>query len=126
MSKKRLTFIAIAVLVLGLFAAAFYMNTNREPEYTGPHAELNERADAVEAYVRTNLSTLSPEKEVLGGTFYVTRIRLMENTGTVEYEDGHNAYVADFSYSISDDLKRVSVSEFTVRPPAPAPEKTAE
>lgn len=126
MSQKRLTFIAIAVVVLGLFGAAFYMNTNREPAYTGPHAAINERADAVESYIRANISTLSSEKEVLGGTFYVTRIRLLENTGTVEYEDGHNAYVADFTYTISDDLKRVSVGEFTVRPPAPAPEKTEQ
>lgn len=126
MSKKRLTFIAIAIVVLGLFAAAFYANTHREPAYTGPHASVNERADAVEAYLKSNLSTLSPQKEELGGTFYATSIRLLENTGTIEYEDGHNAYIADFSYSISDDLKHISVSDFTVRPPEAIPAQPAQ
>jgi hypothetical protein len=52
--------------------------------------------------------------EVLGGTFYVTAIEATDGSGTVSYEDGHNAYTADFTYSFRADGS-VSVDSFTVR-----------
>ena len=68
----------------------------------------------IETFVRTNISTLSPVHEQLGGTFYVTSIEAHGGTGSVSYEDGHNAYTADFIYSVSQDGKP-SVTSFTVR-----------
>ena len=45
-----------------------------------------------EAYLGNNLSTLSPEKEVLGGTFYLTNVYWDDkDIATIEYEDGHIA-----------------------------------
>jgi len=59
-----------------------------------------QREDAIERYIKENISSLSPEPEVLGGTFYVTEISFTGNSsGVVEYEDGHIALVADFIYS---------------------------
>lgn len=57
-------------------------------------------AAQVESHVRANISTLSPEPEVLGGTFYVTEITVNEQSqsGTVSYEDGHIALEATFAY----------------------------
>lgn len=67
---------------------------------------VNENADIetkVAAYVRDNISNLSPEKEVLGGKYQVTDLAFTgDNTGTVSYEDGHVAYTAIFSYNISE------------------------
>ena len=70
--------------------------------------------ESVEAYVAANISTLSSKPEVLGGTFYVTGIEAADGKGTVSYEDGHNAYTADFTYSFREDGS-VSVDSFTVR-----------
>ncbi len=73
----------------------------------------------IENHVKANISTLSTEQAVLGGTFYVTRISLApgvegRGTGVVEYEDGHMAYVADFSYDI-DDFRGVNITSFRTR-----------
>ena len=57
--------------------------------------------EIVENYLKENISNLSPEKEVLGGKFYVTRINwLGDNSGTIEYEDGHILLNANFSYDM--------------------------
>ena len=61
----------------------------------------NEEKLAVEKYLRENISNISPIKEVLGGKFYITKINWTENnSGTVEYEDGHILIKATFDYKI--------------------------
>lgn len=117
-NKTRIIVIALVIAVLAVFAYAIYHNSTREVADESPHAALNARADAVENYVRANLATLSPEPATMGGTFYVTRIRLLDGKGTVHYEDGHMAYVADFTYTVSEDNRTVEVSPFTLQEPA--------
>jgi len=57
-------------------------------------------------YLKANISALSPEKEVLGGKFYVTDFEFTgRSTGRVFYEDGHNAYVSKFTLSRGSDNK---------------------
>ncbi len=68
----------------------------------------------IDSYVTSNISGLSPLKEQLGGTFYVTKIGSDNGTGTVEYEDGHNAYIADFTYSVAADGKP-AIDSFVIR-----------
>lgn len=47
-------------------------------------------------YLIENISELSPIKEVLGGTFYITGFSWSnENEVSVQYEDGHIALEAD-------------------------------
>jgi hypothetical protein len=59
-----------------------------------------EREEAVSQYIQENISELSPEPEVLGGTFYVTDITFTgDNSGIVEYEDGHIMLIANFTYT---------------------------
>ncbi len=53
----------------------------------------------VTEYVKAHISELSPVREQVGGTFFVTSIDAREGAGVVSYEDGHNAYTADFTYS---------------------------
>lgn len=67
--------------------------------------ELNNRI-SVEKYVRENIQTLSPEKPVLGGVWYVTSIHLDPKTqsGIVKYEDGHIQGSALFDYVIQNEL----------------------
>lgn len=46
--------------------------------------------------LNNNLSELSPVKEVLGGTFFITSINwLNRDTAIIEYEDGHIALSAE-------------------------------
>lgn len=59
--------------------------------------------DYIEAYMQKNISTLSPVKAVLGGTWYVIGVStdLAKNSGTVVYEDGHVQEKRIFNYEIS-------------------------
>ncbi len=68
----------------------------------------------VEVYVSQNISELSPEKEVLGGKFYITNIQVADGKGVVSYEDGHVAFTADFTYT-SDDRTGHTITSFVVR-----------
>ena len=74
----------------------------------------NEDLLSVKSYVSQNISVLSPEKAVLGGTFYVTEIQASGGEGFVRYEDGHIALAADFTYAVSREGD-VEVTSFTVR-----------
>lgn len=61
-----------------------------------------EKELAVEKYLKEKISVISPSKEVLGGKFYITKIDWLENnSGIVEYEDGHIALKASFNYEIA-------------------------
>ena len=68
--------------------------------------DLTERA-SVEDYLRENISTLSPVKAVLGGTWYIMSmtIDLGKNSGTVFYEDGHIQEKRNFSYTTNEKHK---------------------
>lgn len=79
-------------------------------------AERANRSVPIDVYVKRNVAGLSAEAgfpEVLGGTFQVTKFEASKGKGVVSYEDGHNAYTADFTYSIDKGL--VTIKSFTVR-----------
>ena len=86
-----------------------YINTASSTPITSTTTNIS-----IEDFVSQNISTLSPEKEVLGGKFYVTRVQASNGKGTVEYEDGHIALVADFTYQ-TDIAGKVSVVSFKIR-----------
>ena len=101
------TNVLIAVITLFIIASvAWWAYSNKSSE--------TPRYMSIENYVKTDISTLSPIKEVLGGKFYVTKIETHGGSGTVEYEDGHNAYTADFTYTINDEGKS-SIETFVLR-----------
>ncbi len=55
----------------------------------------------VESYIRENITNLSDEKAVLGGTFYVTEIIWEDDFhGAVFYEDGHYAFKRMFTVTL--------------------------
>lgn len=56
---------------------------------------MNVEQALFENYLKANISELSPQKEVLGGKFYLTNISwLPERVAIVDYEDGHIALKA--------------------------------
>lgn len=75
-------------------------------------AQLDE-IKAVEAHVRTNISTITTDKAVLGGTWYVTAVVANPSTDTaeVEYEDGHIAGKGVVAYTF--DNNTVAIVSFT-------------
>ncbi len=97
--------VAIAVLALaGAVYGAFYYKRSAPPVNTRP---------LVESYIRAHITELSPEPAVLGGTWYVTEVTIGTGTGTVSFEDGHIARVADFTYEIGTD-GTVTIRSFVV------------
>lgn len=68
---------------------------------------------AADAYIRANVSELSPTPAVLGGTFQVTDIEWEdEDTAIVSYEDGHIALKGRTDIVQGDD--GVTVTEFVI------------
>jgi len=69
-----------------------------------------------EEYVKNNISTLSPNKEVLGGKFYITKVEHQPGaTAVVSYEDGHVAYTARVKYEVNEPGK-VEIKSFEILP----------
>ncbi|MBU2104144.1 hypothetical protein KJ848_03645 [Patescibacteria group bacterium] len=93
----------VVALVLGLVLLALIVLFALMPEKVVAPEPVAESSMDIETYVRTSLSELSEEKEQLGGTFYITHIETENGVGVVEYEDGHNAYTADFTYQITEE-----------------------
>lgn len=112
MMTSKKTLLGIALLAIGALSA-FELFVMLPEKADAPSPESPRYMD-IESYVRQRISDLSPEKEVLGGTFYVTKIETDSGRGTVEYEDGHNAFVADFTYLVGEDGKP-SVTSFIIR-----------
>jgi hypothetical protein len=84
---------------------------------------LTERADEVseaqvaqivEQHVSRNISALTPVKEQVGGTYFVTSITSSNGAGVVSYEDGHNAYTADFTYTLKGD-DQIVITSFVIK-----------
>lgn len=102
--------IFILILVTGFLAFQMLERPAQQVQTGDPEVQ---NPDSVTSYISKNISALSPEKEVLGGTFYVTNITFDAGTGTVEYEDGHNAFIADFSYEFTES-GQVDVTSFII------------
>jgi hypothetical protein len=106
----KLLLALIVIVILGL-SGYFFIDLKKEP--TQIEDVQTDKSVSAMGYVYKNISTLSPEKEVLGGTFYVTNITADSGVGTVSYEDGHNAFTADFSYTFSD-TGEVKITRFEI------------
>lgn len=122
MKKNTISLILLAVLVAA--GGWIYWQKRNAPgiqvfdsQRAIEQEEANDRSVPIDEYVKRNIGGLSAEAgypEVLGGTFQVTHIESHGGAGTVSYEDGHNAYTADFTYA-TDKKGLVSVTSFTVR-----------
>ncbi len=99
----------ILILILLLLGMYLRKDSNQPLAIPSPVA-----TSTVESYVREHIGNLAPEKEQLGGTFFVTKIETNDGIGTVEYEDGHNGYTADFTHAI-DQSGIVTINSFVLR-----------
>ena len=109
----------MAVLVIIFFAFTFntLQNTKKDTTYSG---EVVERVVSdtdktlVENYIRKNIDKLVPERSVLGGTWYMTEIKIntTSRTGTFKYEDRHVEGEAEFRFTkTSENLLSVGIKK---------------
>lgn len=104
--KKRGVIITLVVAAILIIAGGIYFGQHNQNKKDA--SVINIEQDAKD-YITAHISELSPEKEVLGGKFYVTSITSNETAdgsvvyGDVSYEDGHNAYSAYYTFTINPD-----------------------
>jgi len=95
--------ISLGALIVLLIAGFFALNSYIYNDKQGEVLSQEQQEKLLSNYMVENISIVSPEPEVLGGTFYVTNIEFTStNSGVVEYEDGHIALIADFEYFIDE------------------------
>ncbi len=125
MNKKDKIFTIISVLILILLSYIYFskrINDNTESNIEEEKMEeeyiINEltaqEQEYVVDYISKNISRISPEKEVLGGKFYVTGYDFENGENViVEYEDGHIMFRAriEFGYVDSENItiKKVEI-----------------
>jgi hypothetical protein len=113
--KPFITIIVIIIILVGFF---FIINSKPSTTDTSTYATSTNATSTesvtTEDYIRANISKLSPVQSSLGGTFYVTNIEAHGGAGTVKYEDGHMAYIADFTYDV-DESGSTTIKTFTMR-----------
>ncbi|MDP3836830.1 MAG: hypothetical protein Q8Q67_01900 [bacterium] len=128
MENQNKTLLIVIITLIVVAAVALYVT--QSPTRNSGDADLpaqgNDLADvyssadrvAFEAYLRENLSELSPEKEVLGGTFYLTALDWeTDREAYVGYEDGHIALNARVGFSMGGaDNDIVQVDYFNIIP----------
>lgn len=95
------TIFIIMVAIIGSYYFKEKTPPSSETQEITQNTEINK--ETVETYIRDNISTLSPEEAVLGGTFYVTKINFIDNSSAiVSYEDGHIALEAKAVFYINE------------------------
>lgn len=113
MNKNILTSVIVIVLI---GTACFIYISNKTTKVTPtpitptPVTVTVTDSVLVEQYIRANITTLTPDKPVLGGTWYVTAVTVDPTTtsGTVSYEDGHIASTSNFTYTRNGNLVTIS------------------
>lgn len=104
-------YIAILFLIFALGYGALYLVESRRSSPPVQQSYTPQNPDSVIEYISRTISDLSPEPATQGGTFFVTNITLDSGVGTVEYEDGHMLYRAQFSYEYTESGE-VRVTQF--------------
>ena len=132
MSNKNINTIMLGIIILLLIALGLYIFFNSNQEINNSNlasndtdlvgqedsSDLNssEKQSLLITYLEENISELSPEDAVLGGTFYVTNIEFPEEgIAVVSYEDGHIALEAKADYIITSN-NEVEINSFTIIP----------
>ncbi len=64
-------------------------------------------------FLSANISSISPQKEVLGGKFQITNLVVTSaNTAEISYSDGHIALAARFNFTIVNGV--VTITNFVM------------
>lgn len=130
MDKNGKMWLTLIVLIVVIIASFILMKDSSEengliveefPNLENQATVLVADRVLLEEFLNKNISDISPEKEVLGGKFYLTNIEWVnEQTAIIDYEDGHVALRAEVKLSFTDETKgQVQVDSFEMRELAP-------
>ena len=112
--QANIFLLIFAVILLGVSGSYFFITKIAYSDSNDSEANIFVSSLPIKDYIKRNISDLSPIKAVLGGTFYVTNVEIHNGRGFVNYEDGHNAFVADFKYT-SDPTNGIEINSFVLR-----------
>ncbi len=104
-------YIVILFLIFALGYGALYLVESARSSPPTQQPQFTQNPDSVIEYISRTIEDLSPKPATHGGTFFVTNITLDGGVGTVEYEDGHVLYRAQFSYQYTD-TGEVRITQF--------------
>lgn len=109
----------IGVVMYTLYSESIKNEKNIEEQNTKLEENTNnavEEKNAVELFVRQNISNIATNDEVLGGTWYVVSIDIdtASDTASVVYEDGHIQSRAILSYLYNSTDKSLKIQNFAV------------
>lgn len=124
--KKLIKFLVLILVFVLVIVLMFFLknykiekiipienNQNIIEEVANKNLSLEDQ-EKISDFIKENISALSPEKEVLGGKFYITNIEFISNNlCKVEYEDGHIALSGNLEFVFSED-KEIKVIEFKI------------
>lgn len=118
-SSIKIFVVAILPSILTIFIIFFLImpqvRKSRVENIPRESIQQSEQNIDVEKYIKENISELSPKKAVLGGKFYVTSFKFIEDDSAyIEYEDGHVFYTANVVFEIND--KDVVINDFLIIP----------
>ena len=121
---KKIIYLSIAciliIIAFSIFSQQKIANaplfTNQSKDYTDQEQlSQEEKKFLLNEYLKNHISEISPQKEVLGGKFYITSLEIsQEDKATVEYEDGHIVIKAIFDFQIRNN--EVSINNFKILP----------
>lgn len=126
-AKSRVLLIIATLIIIGILAYLAYASFGQKGKDQAPSAnepttkeEVNKESEnnssdeeRVKAFLKENISELSPKKEELGGKFYITDFRFADDQSVeIDYEDGHIAVRARVTYTM--DQAGVYVQRFTI------------
>jgi len=87
--------------------------SSSSPSIREPETLSDGQIRILEDYLKVNLSLLSPKREVLGGKFYLTNLKLLDaNNAIISYEDGHISFDARIKFFFTNN--NPSLTEFTI------------
>lgn len=104
--------LAIACGVIALSGVVYF--TVHQIQSVQPVTPVDIDEIKMREFLTQNISSLSSEKEVHGGKFYITEFTKNDNvSGVVAYEDGHMAYKAYVTFAM-DKENTLSVTSFEI------------
>jgi len=118
----KILLLAIILIFIQILLTYFFstkntdqtINTLKQNNIPVVQITTNDQKEMIMEYLRNNISKLSPEKEVLGGKFYITNTAFVDNNNLiVDYEDGHIALKARIKFEI-DDLNNIKILNFEI------------
>ncbi len=107
---KIFKFAIVLLLATGVLIGIIY--TNHYKANNNVTIDNTNEVSMVTEYVKSNISKITSEKPVLGGTWYVTDVQIdsENNTGNATFEDGHIQGKIIFKYTIDSATNNIVIT----------------